>query len=178
MWRPSALAGVLLLTCAVTAHAQRLDRLTTTFDPGVRPAYAEDEQGGWRPLGVAKWSSAGVTLGTAVYGFRQQRRADREYEALERLCRADAERCAARLPDGAFADPELEALYQDVAALDQRARTALVVTQVGVAASVVLFMLDLRSARGPRNIPYDPDRLQLRPLPDGRLELRVSLPRR
>ena len=86
-----------------------------------------------------------------------------------------AGRCAARLPDGAYADPELEALYQSVVRLDRRARLALIASQVGVGASVLLFVLDLRDGGGPRNIPFQPRSFRVAPRPDG-VELRWALP--
>jgi hypothetical protein len=140
------------------------------------PAEVLAQQNGRLPaLRIAKWTVAGATAGTALYGFLKNRRADDLYLELEELCSADAERCDDRLPGGAYADPELERRYQDVRAIDRRARTALVVGQVGVAASVVLFILDLRNRDDPENIPYEPQGLTLTPARDGGLSLGWSL---
>ena len=82
--------------------------------------------------------------------------ADVKFSELERLCNDDHARCGARGPDGAYADILLEERFQDVIALDRKARTALILSQVGVATSIVLFLLDLRNDEGPSDIPYVP----------------------
>src|SRR5690606_6949463 len=113
------------------------------------------ERGSRSGLRAAKWTTAAVSAGAAVCRVRQSRRAGEEYEQLEELCGVEVSRCEQRLPGGAYADAEVEAQYQDVRALDRRARTGLIAGQVGFAASVVLFVLDLRNSEGPANIPYD-----------------------
>ncbi|HUF49960.1 MAG TPA: hypothetical protein VMN60_03945 [Longimicrobiales bacterium] len=110
----------------------------------------------WRPVRVAKWSTVGVAVGAALYGLANNQRADDAYEQLERLCQADRTRCASRTAGGPYTDLVLEAEYQRIRVLDRRARTGLVVGQAAVAASVVLFILDLRNERAPPNIPFEP----------------------
>lgn len=129
----------------------------------------------WSALRVAKWTTAAGAAGAAVYGVMQNRRADEQFEQLEQACVAEPSRCTERLPNGAYADAQLEARYQDVRSLDSRARTALIAGQVGVAASVVMFILDLRNSDGPENIPYEPGRLDVRRARDGGLSLTVRL---
>ncbi|CAN5854167.1 hypothetical protein BH23GEM9_BH23GEM9_18380 [soil metagenome] len=142
-------------------------------------AVAADRQvSPWRPLRVAKWSLTVASAGTALYGFANNRNADDAYAGLERLCGEDPDRCKDRLPGGGYADPLLEAEYQHIRSLDGRARTALIVSQVGVATSVVLFILDLRNRQPPPNIPYEPTRFEVGPASDGGLTLRVNLPSR
>jgi hypothetical protein len=132
----------------------------------------------WRPLRIAKWSVTGISAGTALYGFLQNRQADDAYHVLEEMCQGDFARCRERLPGGAYADAQLESQYQHVRALDQRARTALVLGQIGVATSVVLFLIDLRNQQPPPNIPYEPNRLEIGASADGGLLLKVTLPAR
>jgi hypothetical protein len=164
------MASSLLLTAAPAA-GQRVEQGSWPEPPpGVQDTRAEPP----RPLRVAKWSTAALSLGTAAYGFRAQHRADERYAALERVCRSNPERCAPRTPQGAFVDAELERMYQQVVRLDDRARVFLFTTQVGVATSVVLFMLDLRPGDRPRNIPYDPAGLRVVPGRD-RIEVGWSL---
>ncbi|NJD11380.1 MAG: hypothetical protein FIB01_13395 [Gemmatimonadetes bacterium] len=106
------------------------------------------------------------------------RAADTNYERLERACEAVPTACDQRTATGQYRDPELERQYQRVLRQDDRARTALLASQVGAVAAVVLFIVDLRHARAPRDIPYRPPRgLELAPGRDG-LELRVRLPAR
>ncbi|HEX2167752.1 MAG TPA: hypothetical protein VHG09_11025 [Longimicrobiales bacterium] len=130
----------------------------------------------WSALRIGKWTTGVAAAGLAVYGVLSNRRADNQYEDLERICSEDAARCVARLPNGAYADAELEAQYQDVRALDRRTRASLIAGQVGIAASVVLFILDLRNSDDPDNIPYDPRGLDIAPARDGGVSLRLNVP--
>lgn len=132
----------------------------------------------WSALRVSKWATLTATLGAAVYGLTRVRRADDQYEQLERACEAAPADCRDRAADGSYRDLELERQYQSVLRQDHRARTGLLASQVGAAASVVLFILDLRHARGPGDIPYHPPRgLEVAPGSDG-LEVRLRLPTR
>ena len=131
---------------------------------------------GWSALRVAKWSTTALAAAAAAYGFTMNRRGDARYEELERACLADPFACGLREPDGSYRDAELEARYQEVRRLDGRARDGLLASQVGVAVSVVLFVLDLRNARSPDDILYEPRRVEVRPHQDGGLELRLRLP--
>ncbi|MEX0893294.1 MAG: hypothetical protein WEB88_14095 [Gemmatimonadota bacterium] len=143
-------------------------------------AVVERAAGGpFRPVAVAKWGFLGGAAGVAVWGVLESRRADDAYEALEARCAADEAACAARLASGAYADAGLEAAYGDVLAADRRAGRALLAAEVAFAASVVLFVLDLRNAGAPEDIPYEP-RLRTGRMEDGgvRLSLHLRLPHR
>lgn len=131
---------------------------------------------GWTPVRIAKWSSVGAALAAAGVGLVSHERAADRFDALEATCNEQPDRCGERLPGGEFADEELERLFQDVVELDRRARLGLIVSQAGIAAAVVLFILDMRGDSGPDNVPYDPGRLQLGPDSDGGLGLSVRLP--
>jgi hypothetical protein len=128
-----------------------------------------------RRLRLAKWAAAAGTAGAAVAGFTIQRRADDRFEELERACEADVAACSARFEDGRYQDPGLEALYQDVLGLDRRARLALTTSQVGLATTVVLFILDLRDRESPPNIPFEPGRLSVRRGAGGAVEVGVGV---
>jgi len=114
-----------------------------------------------RPIRVAKWSALTAAAGFAAYGFARSGAADDAFRDLERSCNLDRDRCHARTAGGAYADAALESRYQEVLELDQTARTALILSQVGLATSVVLFLLDLRNDRPPPDIPYVPRSLNL-----------------
>ena len=116
---------------------------------------------GWSVLRVAKWTSLLGSTGAAVYGFTQNRTADREYEEIERLCQNDPAACITTPGSNAYADPALEARYQSIVQRDDRARVALLAGQIGLAASVLMFILDLPENATPDDIPYDPRRLRL-----------------
>lgn len=124
----------------------------------------------FRALRVAKWSTAAATAAIAGFGLAAYTRADDRYRELERACVEDPEACAQRLPNGAYADARLESMYQDVLRYDSRARLALIGSQLGLAASVVFFILDLRDDTTPPNIPYDPRALRVAPGRDGGVE--------
>lgn len=172
------MAVVIALATAGPLHAQaqpdsRGTRGAATADSA---AARQPAAPAWRPVRVAKWTTLAAAAGAASYGFASNRRADRAYEDLERLCQQDRERCSARLPGGAYSDPALEAEYQRIRGLDRRARVALIAGQVGVAASVALFILDLRNERPPGNIPFDPDRLRLGANRDGGVTVGWRMP--
>jgi hypothetical protein len=129
----------------------------------------------WRPLRIAKWTTLLGSAGAAAYGFVTNGRADDHYRELEMACTAAAALCRDRLPDGAFRDVDLEAAYQEVLDLDRRSRRALLAGQIGIAASVALFLLDLSNERPPDDIPYAPRGLEVAPRRDGALMIRVKL---
>lgn len=124
-----------------------------------------------RPVRIAKWSLLLGGAGAAVYGLQQNRQADDDYEALEAMCLEDPATCRQRTPGGSYVDAGLEQQYRQVLDADGRARTALVAGQAALAASAVLFIVDLRNTRPPRNIPYEPSRLELGVGGDGGLRL-------
>ena len=132
----------------------------------------------WSVLRIAKWSTLALSAGAAVYGFTLNSRADALYEDLEQACVADRVTCSLRTPAGAYQSPDLERRYQQVLDRDRGARSALLASQIGVAASVVLFIIDLRNARPPDDIIYEPQTLQVSPRRDGGVELRLTLPSR
>ncbi|HEX6694971.1 MAG TPA: hypothetical protein VF035_09770 [Longimicrobiales bacterium] len=123
---------------------------------------------------VAKWTTLAASAGAAVYGFTTSRRADDGYAALETLCEENRPNCENRI-NGAYADADMERRYQEVLDLDGKARTALTASQVGVAATVLLFIYDLRNPSSPKGIPYEPRALQITPARDGALALSLRL---
>lgn len=139
-------------------------------------AAAQAEGGHWTTLRIAKWSILAGAATSAVYGFVRSRAADDQYGQLERACNEEPQRCLDTTPSGAYADPALESQYQRVLHLDRQARFGLITSQLAVATSVVLFLLDLRNARPPETVPYEPSTLQVGSDGDGRLTLRFSLP--
>src|SRR5690554_610916 len=123
------------LTLAAPAAAQQ--RAPARFDATAGEAPATPMRPSFRPLRIAKWSTAALTAAVAGIGLAAYTRADRSYEDLERACVDNPEACSQRLPNGAYADARLEAMYQDVLRMDERARLALIGSQIGLAASVI-----------------------------------------
>lgn len=112
-----------------------------------------------RWAGLGKWVSLAGTIGVAGLGFAAHNEADNRFGALEALCASDADRC--RLTDeGTYVDAEAEALFRDVLDKDREARVYLVGSQIGLAATVTLFILDLKNDGGPENIPYEPETIR------------------
>jgi hypothetical protein len=145
---------------------------------GVSEPEEQRNRSGWSLLRLSKWTSLAATIGTAIYGVSTITGADADYERLELACRQIPLECRSRMSTGRYSDAELERQYQAVLRQDHRARAALLVSQIGVATTVALFILDLRHARAPADIPYDPPRrLELVPRTDG-VELRYTLPSR
>ena len=150
-------------------RAQRFDNTRDTESAAVGQPFFDFARS---RLSIAKWGTLLVSSAVGAYGFAANDDAEDRYAALEQLCAQDTVRCADRLPNSAFADASMEAHYQDVVRLDRRARVALIASQVGIATSVVLFILDLREGEAPPNIPYEPE-LSVRS--DGTYEVRVRV---
>lgn len=147
---------VMLLACAGPASAQYPEtRFHASRDTVVRARAA------WTPLRVAKWSTLLASTSAAAYGFVQNRSADRDYEDIERICQQTSSSCDRKPGSDVYADPALEARYQGVVSRDNRARVSLLAGQVGLAASVLLFIFDLPKSTGPHDIPYKPPPLHV-----------------
>ena len=132
-------------------------------------------RGGWSPIRVVKWSTALTSAGVVAYGFVQNRDADRAYEEIEIMCEANEVACLTKPNSDEYADPVLEARYNAVLRRDERAQLALLAGQIGLAASVLLFILDLPEGTSTNDIPYDPSPLRLGMRAE-QLQLGIHLP--
>ena len=151
-------------------RAQAIDNRFPAQDSG-----RADVRYPWRPLRIAKWTTALAAGGAAAYGFVQNRTADRDYEQLERECEAQPLACL-KGPDGeSYANAELEQRYQRIVERDDRARLALLGGQIGLAASVIMFIIDLPDRVTPEDIPYDPKPLRVSLRRGGSTELALHL---
>lgn len=170
--------AVVLTAAALAPSEAAAQQVTARFAPAAAAdAPATAPSAGRGLITVAKWGTLAGSAGLAVVGFLANAAADDDYDALERTCVDTPSRCASRTPEGAYTDADLEARYQDVLDADRRARAALLVSQVSLAASVLLFILDLQEAESPPNIPYVPPAVRVEP--DGnRLKVGVRLPTR
>jgi len=141
---------------AAEASAQSRAHLLALASASVAADTVVDAPRPFRLLRVAKWTVLAGSAAAGVWGFVQNERADEKYRELEQQCEAEPARCRRRLSDGSYEDPAFEARYQEVRSLDRESHAALLAGQVGLAASVVLFLLDLGNIRPPADIPYDP----------------------
>lgn len=142
-------AVVLLSLCVTPLSAQRANLRFAAGQDSTAPRPT------WPVARIAKWSTLLASTGAVAYGFTQNRTADREYQEIEQLCHDTPETCTVT-GDGHYTDAGLEARYQSVVRRDDRAQMALLAGQVGIAASVLLFILDLPENTTPEDIPYDP----------------------
>jgi len=142
-----------LLFTVAFASPLLAQRAQPTFEAG--DSVQQRAHHAWRPLRIAKWSTLGAATAAVVYGFTQNRQADREYAGIEELCIQSPEQCA-RNADNSYADAALEQRYQNVVTRDQHARLGLLLGQAGLVASVALFLLDLHNSAAPEDIPYEP----------------------
>ena len=152
--------AVLVFSIASPAAAQRAQKRFAPADT-THSAHA------WTPLRITKWGTLALSTTAAVYGFTQNRKADREYGDIERLCDATPDSCTRTSEGGAYSDAALEERYQSVVQRDSRAKSALLAGQIGIVASVVLFVLDLPKSATPQDIPYEPRPLRVGLLADG-----------
>ena len=129
--------------------------LASSVNPQSAPQDAGQRTGGTSWKGIGKWVSLVVSTSSVAYGFGVNSDADRAFRELQDICDTDPDRCDVRATDGSFSDVDLEQRYQDVVRLDDRARAALIVGQLGIVATAVLFILDL-GGEGPPDIPYVP----------------------
>ncbi len=128
-----------------------------------------------RPLRIAKWTVLVAAAGAGIYGFTEDDAAGDGLRQLELLCRDQQFRCAARTETGAYADPEFAALDRKVRRHDRRSHDALLASQIGIAASVALFLIDLGNSSRPDDIPWVPGGFQVERV-GSRVELSLRLP--
>lgn len=173
---PSAL---LALGCLATGSAaQQADRRISLFANAQQTVQADTVSvPAFRPLRVAKWSTLALATAAGIYGFVENGRADDRFAELEKMCEAQRIECQRRLDSGAYENEAFESLFQTVRRHDRRAHRALVAGQIGVAASVVMFLLDLGNARPPDDIPWSPGTVRMVRGP-GVVRLGIYLPPR
>ena len=109
-----------------------------------------------------KWVLLAGSLGMNYLAVRAHNRAEDSFDVLESHCGVAQERCALG-PAGAYADPEIESLYQTSLRYDRRARLWLIGGETALAGAAVLFVWELTRPKGrPDNIPFEPEVRSLR----------------
>ncbi len=166
--------GMILLLCFAPLATLQAQEVTDRFP--AQDTGRVDARATFRPMRIAKWSTLLVSSGAAAYGFTQNRVADRDYEQLERECEADPIACLKVVGSEQYADALMEQRYQRIVERDDRARLALLGGQLGIAASVIMFIVDLPDRATPEDIPYDPKPLRFGLRSDGGTELSLRLP--
>jgi hypothetical protein len=104
-----------------------------------------------------KWALVAGAAGMNYLAIRAHNRADDAFDDLEARCLASTIRCDLG-PEGSYADPEIEDLYQNSLRYDRIARGWLIGGETALAGAAVLFIWELTRPKGrPDNIPFEPE---------------------
>ena len=116
-----------------------------------------------RPLvRYGKWVLAAGAVTMNLLAAQAHSRADRAFDAIEDACFENSTRCLLG-PDGAYADPVMEDLYQSSLDYDSEARRWLIAGETALVGATALFVLELtRKVHKPENIPFEPEIRTLR----------------
>jgi hypothetical protein len=109
-----------------------------------------------------KWVLAAGAVGMNLLAAQSHDRADDAFDALRDACFDDSVRCIIG-PDGAYADRQMEALYQTTLRYDRRTRHWLIAGETALLGAAALFVLEFtRKTHKPDNIPFEPEVRSLR----------------
>jgi hypothetical protein len=109
-----------------------------------------------------KWVLAAGAVTMNLLAAQAHNRADRAFDTIEDACFVDSTRCILG-PDGGYADPLMEDLYQTSLDYDREARRWLIAGETALVGATALFVLELtRKTHKPDNIPFEPEVRSLR----------------
>lgn len=109
-----------------------------------------------------KWALLAGAIGMNYLALEAHNQADDAFDGLEAQCTEVHERCALS-PNGGYADPAIEDLYQTSLRYDRRARLWLIGGETALVGSAALFIWELtRPKNRPDNIPFEPEVRSLR----------------
>ena len=109
-----------------------------------------------------KWVLAAGAVGMNLLAAQAHDRADDAFDTLRDTCFDDSIRCIIG-PDGAYADRQMEGLYQTTLHYDRRARSWLIAGETALLGAAALFVLEFtRKTHKPDNIPFEPEVRSLR----------------
>jgi hypothetical protein len=104
-----------------------------------------------------KWVLAAGAIGMNYFALRAHNRAEDTFDDLESQCGQTRSRCDLG-PDGRYADPGIEGLYQTSLRYDRIARGWLIGGETALAGAAALFVWELTRPKGrPDNIPFEPE---------------------
>jgi hypothetical protein len=109
--------------------------------------------GGWTAVRAGKWALLAVSVGFAAYALDHSHEAQRSYDRLRTYCQDQPASCEIG-PAGRYTDPAAEDLYQGAITGDRQARVGIIAGQVALLGSATLFIIDLRGAGRPPDIPF------------------------
>ena len=99
-----------------------------------------------------KWATAALFVAATGLALYEHRTANGAFDDLRTMCGATVQCSIGQ--DGRYTDPAAEAQYQEVVAGDRAARAWFISGQVALAATTVLFVVELLHTKGSKNIPY------------------------
>jgi hypothetical protein len=121
-----------------------------------------DAQGITPVVKYGKWALLAGAIGMNYMAARAHGDADDAFDVIEATCAVDQARCALG-PDGGYADPAMEELYQTTLQHDQEARRWLIGGETALVGSAVMFIWELtRPKDRPDDIPFEPEVRSLR----------------
>jgi len=143
--RPPGIAIGLLL--ALGTPAVRVAAQEPPTPPDARPWFVSASK--W-----AKWPTLAAAIGLTAAAITKKGDADNTYDVLQALCLEDPDACA-RGPNGSYANPDTEGLFQETLRLDAQARRWMIGGQGFLFLSGGMFLLDLATGSSkPKNIPF------------------------
>jgi hypothetical protein len=109
-----------------------------------------------------KWALAAGAIGMNLLAAQAHNRADDAFDGLEEACSLDPTRCLLG-PNGSYADPQIEGLYQSSLHYDRSARRWLIAGETALLGAAALFVWEMtRKTHKPDNIPFEPEVRSLR----------------
>ena len=103
-----------------------------------------------------KWGLLTASVAMNILAARAHDRADRQFATIEQICSTEDQRCTA-LPNGRYADPQLEAIYQRTLRYDHLSRNWIIAGESALVGSALLFIWEFSRPKGsPANIPFAP----------------------
>ena len=119
-------------------------------------------QGSSPLIKYGKWVLAAGAVGMNLLAAQAHNRADDAFDTLRDTCFDDSVRCIIG-PEGAYADRQMERLYQTTLQYDRRARHWLIAGETALLGAAALFVLEFtRKTHKPDNIPFEPEIRSLR----------------
>ena len=119
-------------------------------------------QGSGPLIRYGKWVLAAGAVGMNLLAAQAHDRAEDTFDQIEDACFENSIRCITG-PSGAYADRQMERLYQASLGYDRRARRWLIAGEAALLGAAALFVLEFtRKTHKPDNIPFEPEVRSLR----------------
>ncbi len=130
-------------------------RVALCVAAGLCAAGSLDAQSSPAPIKYGKWLLLGGSLGLNIGAAGAHEDADRAFDMLRSRCTLDPSLCT--IVEGAYLDPDSEALYQESLRHDRRSRRLLIGGEAALLGAAALFVWEFARPRGrPENIPFEP----------------------